>query len=54
MLLEVTEDADIGELFAVTVGRQGEQEGPLEAHEAPNAGQVETLRISQGCGRERH
>ena len=50
--LEVTEDADIGELFAVAVGRQGEQEGPLEAHEAPHTGQVETARVSQGCGRD--
>lgn len=46
--LEVTEDADIGKLFAVAVGRQGEQEGPLEAHEAPHTGQVETARVSQG------
>lgn len=52
--LEVTEDADIGKLFAVAVGRQGEQEGPLEAHEAPHTGQVETARVSQGCGRDGH
>ena len=49
MPLEVTEDADIGKLFAVAVGRQGKQEGPLEAHEAPDTGQVETARVSQGC-----
>lgn len=54
MPLEVTEDADIGKLFAVAVSGQGEQEGPLEGHEAPHTGQVETVRVSQGCRRERH
>lgn len=54
MPLEVTEDADISKLFAVAVSAQGEQEGPLEAHEAPHTGQVEAPRVSQGCGRERH
>lgn len=44
--LEVTEDADISKLFAVAVRGQGEQKGPLEAHEAPHTGQVETLRVS--------
>lgn len=52
MPLEVTEDADVGELFAIAVSGQGQQEGPLEAHEAPHTGQVETPRVSQGCGRE--
>lgn len=51
---EVTEDTDVGELFAVAVSAQGEQEGPLQAHEAPHTGQVETPRVGQGCSRERH
>lgn len=54
MPLEVTEDTDVSELFAVAVSVQGEQEGPLQTHEAPHAGQVETLRVSQGCGRKKH
>lgn len=45
---EVTEDTDVGELFAVAVSGQGEQEGPLEAHEAPHTGQIETPGVSQG------
>lgn len=53
MSLEVTEDADVGELLAVAVGGQGEQEGPLEAHEAPHTGQVETPGVRQGCGKQR-
>lgn len=45
---EVTEDADVGELFAVAVSGEGEQEGPLQAHEAPHTGQVEAPRVGQG------
>lgn len=52
--LEVTEDTDVGKLFAVAVSGQAEQGGPLQAHEAPHGGQVEALRGSQGCGRGRH
>lgn len=50
-LSEVTEDADVSELFAVAVSGQGEQEGPLQTHETPHTGQVEALRVSEGCGR---
>lgn len=49
VLLEVTEDADVCELFAVAMSRQGEQERPLQAHEAPHTGQVQTVGVSQRC-----
>lgn len=49
---EVTEDTDVCKLFAVAVSTHSEYEGPLQAQEAPNAGQVEAPRVSQGCGRE--
>lgn len=42
---KVTEDADVSKLFAVAVRGQGEQKGPLEAHEAPNTRQVEAPRV---------
>ena len=51
---EITEDTDVGKLFVVVVSGPAEHGGPLQAHEAPHGGQVEALRVSQGCGRGRH
>lgn len=45
--LEVTEDADVGELFAVAVRGQRQEEGPLQTHQAPHAGQVQAARVRQ-------
>lgn len=42
---EVTENADVIELLLVAVSRKREQEGPLEAHEAPNTRHVEALGV---------
>lgn len=46
--LEVAEDADVSELLPVSVGVQGEEEGPLECEEAPDAGQVEAAGVRGG------
>lgn len=51
--LEVTKDADVGKLFAVAVSSQSKQEGPLEAHEAPHAGQEEAVGVGESCKQER-
>lgn len=46
--LKVIEDGDVGELFAISMGVKGQQEGPLQAHEAPHTRQVQTGGISEG------
>lgn len=48
MFLKVTQDADICKLFTVAVSTQGEEERPLQGHEAPHTGQVEALGVSEG------
>lgn len=47
-LLEVAENADVCKLLAVAVGAEAQQEGPLQGHEAPHAGQVQALWVGQG------
>lgn len=51
---EVTEDADVCKLLAVAVRGQGEEKRPLQTHDAPHGGQVQTLRVRESCRRSRH
>lgn len=46
---EVTEDTDVLKLSAVLFSSVGEHEGPFQGHDAPHTGQVEALRVSEGC-----
>lgn len=51
--LEVAEDADVGELLAVSVRVQGQKKRPFESQEAPHTGEVEAPRVSGSCGAEK-
>lgn len=51
---EVAEDADVGELGAVPVRVEAQQQRPLESHEAPHARQVVALGVSQGWGEKKN
>lgn len=46
--LKVTEDGDVGKFFAISMRIEGEQERPLQTHEAPHTWQVQTGRICEG------
>lgn len=45
--LEIAEDADVGELFAVAVRGKRQQEGPLQAHQAPHTRQEQAVWVQQ-------
>lgn len=47
--LKVTEDGDVGKFFAISMRIEGQQECPLQTHEAPHTRQVQTGRICEGC-----
>lgn len=39
-VLEITEDADVGKLLAISIRVQGQEEGPFESQEAPHTGEI--------------
>lgn len=45
VMLKVTEDANVGELFAITMRRETEEEGPLQSHQAPDRREVQAARV---------
>lgn len=47
--LKVTEDGDVCKFFAISMRIEGQQERPLQTHEAPHTRQVQTGRICEGC-----
>ena len=49
---EVAEDTDVCKLLAVAVGVERQHDRPLQAHDAPNCRQVETVGVAQGWGGE--